>query len=187
MTPTEDAAAASAGAEFSQGNPMELAFRDIVAEQPSLGPQVDNYIGMVGRDPVEKKQMKTAVVLACLFFEAQAAADRQLDQVEDTLPVSSGSLFPTYAERKPDESLLPIVDNATRHSTLAILSARPGLIDATYWQLLEKQPELSHHLESGRDAAEKQRIIEMMAIPYFMLTAQADVDRTKLLAVAPPA
>ena len=173
---TIDEASLSALAELDQAKLVEAAFGSVVADQPELGSQVDNYIGLVGRDATEKKYMKTAVVLVCSFLESQAVTDRQLAQTNDALPDRNGILFPEYTDRKPDDSLLPIVDNAIKHLTLSKLSAQPGLIETTYWQVLQKQPLLSFHIESGRDAAEKERIKEMMAIPYLMIEAQAEVD-----------
>jgi len=174
-------------AEFNEGDQLEVAFQNIVRVQPELGLQVDNYIGLAGRDAGERGNMKQAVVLIYLFLEAQAKAETDLVRADGSLTKRNGIHHAIYPERTPDESLLPVVDNPTKHQVFAKLSEQPGLLDVTYWRVLEKQPELSLYIESGRDSVEVQRIKEMMAIPYLLIEAQAEADRMKLLTEDLPA
>jgi len=187
LLPTIDENIITEPAEFNEGDQLEVAFQNIVRVQPELGLQVDNYIGLAGRDATERDSMKQAVVLIYSFLESQAEAETNLVRADGSLAKRNGIHHAIYPERKPDESLLPVVDNPTKHEVFAKLSEQPGLLDVTYWRVLEKQPELSLYIEAGRDSTEIQRIKEMMAIPYLLIEAQAEVDRMKLLTEDLPA
>jgi len=187
LLPTIDENIITEPAEFNEGDQLEVAFQNIVRVQPELGLQVDNYIGLAGRDATERDSMKQAVVLIYSFLESQAEAETNLVRADGSLAKRNGIHHAIYPERKPDESLLPVVDNLTKHQVFAKLSEQPGLLDVTYWRVLEKQPELSLYIEAGRDSTEIQRIKEMMAIPYLLIEAQAEVDRMKLLTEDLPA